>query len=218
MKKILIILIVSVVAIRMLLIPFFGDPLSKMCYYIKGNIYLNNKYDFETQIDKVEYDFKTSDYFLSANAPVYNSLGFRVYVEGNGFRTEFHDDLNLMKWNFDIKEKLSPEVLAVYPYADVYVGISRNMVDIYQAETHISEIPNYFDVKELSKGDIIVSIYLDSYYDSSQLNPAYKVYKTIFELVEPASIKIKYKNKTFNPPYNAGLLGNRTEFLQCATD
>ena len=48
-------------------------------------------------------DYKTGSYYLSAEAPGYDNIGFRVYIEKNSDDVTFRDDLNMMKRERNIK-------------------------------------------------------------------------------------------------------------------
>lgn len=191
---------------------FYGNPFLRIYYYFEGKEYLAEKYTLETQICSTEYDFKTDSYYLTAEAPAYNNVGFKVYIEKNSDEVEFWDDLSMMKWSCDITEEIQNEILAVYPNAEIRAGFSRDGVDIYENQSHIEEIDNYFTVNNWVGGDINVVITTNINYSSLQLDSAFEVYKIVEEVLKPKSFRLYYNNGVFSLPYGIERIRNKAGF------
>ena len=218
MKKILTtILIVAIMisiimfSISLILSPIFGNVILKCVYYFEAYDYLKEKYDFKIKICSIEYDAKSSEYYARAKVPSYGDVSFKVYISNvNGIKIS--DDFPEMKWSADIYDYIKNDILAVYHQAEIRAGISRNGNNIYKYSKHIKEIPNYFDVRDYVGGDISVTILLNTDYNISDLNSAYKIYLTTYDMVKPANYAAYYNNVTFMLPYNCKKIGNMSEF------
>lgn len=204
---IILVVVGLIIIVNFLMTPFWGNPMKKVSYYFQAQRYVSAKYEENIAVGWVEYDIKQSQYFVSAKAPKYDNVGFRVYIEKNGNKVTLTDDLCRMKWSKDIRAELEPTVKEVYgSFKVLNVGIQGYCLEDF------SDVPNYFDVMDYVGGDVYISIALESDYSSSELSNVYAVYKSV-EGLKPLSYRVSYSNTTFDVTNGYGKIRSASDLL-----
>ena len=176
--------VIILIAIRLIGSFYWGNPFTKIVYYFGANSYLEEKYMFETKVLDVEYDFKQSEYHITAEAPGIDSITFSVYVDNTYSDTIYFDDLFVKKWCNDIKSKVE-EIIGISSEGTVSVRMSNHNYDITTYRSQIETIPYYFDVKEFYYGDIYVVVRSNIYNGFNDELKKNKLYKSIKSAIEP---------------------------------
>ena len=163
---------------------FFGNPVSKMLVTHSAEKYLlENFSDSDFEIGTVNYDFKTSNYYVCVVSPSSADSSFTIYAGLNG-EIDYHsyEDAVVKKWNTatrinDDYREVVDVVLGNpdFPYdSDIGFGdISFTTDDVldyafgtldgppeYAIKTESLELDKVYDVNEFGKKAGVLTIYV----------------------------------------------------------
>ena len=79
----------------------FGNPLSKYLVTKNAETYIQEKYqETDYEIESVNYDFKTGNYYVQVQSPSSGDSSFTIYAGTNGkIGYDTYEDAVLQKWN-----------------------------------------------------------------------------------------------------------------------
>lgn len=199
-----------IVGLRLLLVPFLGNPVSKFLYYFDVKEYVENKYSFDIELGMVRYSTKEGTYYINAESPEYPGIDFRIKL--NKDSGEISDNLVCMKWCDDSRLLLKSYVVSKYTRADINFGLTRfSESDFIGTQKPIEKIPNFLEVEKNGEYISNVVIWTNSDYGYTHLDNAFTIYQTARKFFKNVSVTIKYNGTSFYVPHTR-VARNRTEF------
>ena len=172
-------IILVVVGALVAFVPF-GNPLSKYLVTKNAEIYISENYqNTDYEIEAVNYDFKTGNYYVQVKSPSSGDSSFTIYAGTNGkIGHDTYEDAVLEKWNTAnrINDEYWYAVKAIvesdkFPY-NQHIGFgnieftdSDAPVDAdipkYAIATSDLELDGVYDIYELGKkaGHLTIYIY-----------------------------------------------------------
>ena len=178
---------VAFVAAFFLVVVFimYGNPISKILVNINAKEYLKETYqDTDFEIETINYDFKTGNYYVQIQSPSSADSSFTIYAGLNGkIGYDSYENLVVERWNTAgrINDEYRKAVDAVFnnpefPYdSDIGFGdinfTTDDFLDYafgtldgppeYAIKTESLELDKVYDINEFGKkaGDLTVYIY-----------------------------------------------------------
>ncbi len=173
---------ITVIVVVLGAIMFFGNPVSKYLVTKNAGIYLEENYpDTDYEIESVNYDFKTSNYYVQIKSPSSGDSHFTLYAGTNGkIGHDTYESSVVEKWN--TAERINDEYRAAvktlledadFPYnqhigfADIEFAdsdaLAEGIVPDYAIKNETLELDGVYDIYEMGKkaGHLTVYIYDD---------------------------------------------------------
>ena len=185
MRKVIAFVVVVFVAVLAVGVSmFFGNPVSKILVTRSAEKYLQENFnDTDFEIGTVNYDFKTSDYYVCVVSPSSADSSFTIYagLKGDIYYHSYEDSV-IKKWNTAsrINDSYREVVDAVlnnpdFPYdSDIGFGdiefTTDDVLDYgfgtldgppeYAIKTESLELDKVYDINELAKKAGVLTIYV----------------------------------------------------------
>ena len=172
--------VLVVIFATFVLLAFYGNPVSQFLVTQNAKKYLQENYpNTDFKIETVNYDFKTSDYYVCVVSPSSADSSFTLYAGLNGkIGHDTYEDAVVKKWNtatrvndeyWDAVKTVLETEEPVYnfhiAFGDIEFASSDALADEsvpeYAIKTETLELDEVYDINEFGKkaGHITIYVY-----------------------------------------------------------
>ena len=184
----LLIIAVLTIIVNLFAMPFWGNPLLKVKYYIQAQSYLWKTYQYHTRVTEVYYSFKEKDYTVYAKAKEFPDVTFSVVIEKNNIYDTLCDDVLGEQLRSEMEQTVIHSY-GDYKYIHAYVSCGGLVY---------TKIPNYFEMLEsglINGAKVMVSVKMN-FDNKSQPEALFNLYTVFIKAKQTGVTEFQF---IFNP-------------------